>query len=176
MGSPQSISRRTLIRGTGIVAIGGLAGCFDQNYGAGASESADAPAAEPDYGEWFDDAAGFDATVDKREDDAVTVAVGAGEDGFAYDPAAVAVSPDTTVTFEWTGEGGAHNVLVRDGPADIEHEDLEDQSGLTNEATVSADDAGITRYYCMPHEAQGMKGAVVVANPDDDLSELTAEE
>lgn len=165
-----------LLRGSGLIAIGGLAGCFDQNYGAGASEAADVPADEPTYGAWFEDAVGYEFTADRRDDDAVTIAVGAGEQGFAYDPAAVAVSPGTTITFEWTGEGGAHNVLVRDGSADITHEDLDDQTGLASEASVSADDEGITRYYCMPHEAQGMKGAVVVANPNADIAEFVVED
>ncbi len=176
MPNQNSIPRRRALQVAGVAAATALAGCFDSDYGAGAREDRDPADAEPEYGEWFEDARGYEATIDSREDDAVTILVGAGDDGFAYDPAAVAVSPGTEITFEWTGEGGAHNVEVYDGPADIGYEDLEDEAGFTHTATVDEDDRGITRYFCTPHEAQGMKGAVVVADPDEDLGEFVAGE
>jgi len=173
MSEHERFSRRTLLQASGATTLAALAGCFDPNYGSGAPSPAD-DTVEPDYGDWFEDANGYEATEDRREDGEVTILVGAGDDGLAYDPAAVAVAPGANLVFEWTGEGGTHNVDVRDGPADIEYEDLEDEAGFTHEASVDEDAVGITRYFCTPHEGQGMKAALVVADPEDDLGEFAA--
>ena len=89
----------------------------------------------------------------------MTVQVGAQANGggFGFSPAAVAVSPGTTVVWEWTGEGGSHDVQAKDGSFASE---LTDESGHTFSRTFDA--TGTTRYYCMPHKTMGMKGAVVV--------------
>jgi len=72
------------------------------------------PPEEPDYGGFLDDANNYEQTVDMTGSDSVTNEVGAGE-GLAFGPAAVAVSSGTTVTWEWTGEGGSHNVSGSNG-------------------------------------------------------------
>ena len=94
--------------------------------------------------------------------DEVTIEVGTGENGFAFDPPGVAVSTGTTVIWEWTGEGGAHNVVSEDG-SDYEFEsELTDEAGYTIEQTV--DEAGAVLYVCIPHRAQGMYGAIAVVD------------
>jgi len=47
---------------------------------------------------------------DARGESEVTVQVGAGDSGLAFDATKLWVDPGTTITFEWTGNGGAHNV------------------------------------------------------------------
>ncbi len=122
------------------------------------------PPPEPDYGDWFDGVANFDGTVDRRDEDSVTVAVGVenGDGPYGFGPAAVRVSPGTTVTWEWTGEGGSHNVVSTDGTFES---DLVADPGHTFEHTFEGE--GVFRYLCQPHEQLGMKGAVVVGNVGD---------
>ena len=112
--------------------------------------------------EYLAEATGYDGSIaDETGSGSVEIAVGAGENGYAFDPAAVRVSPGTTITWAWTGEGGAHNVVSKgDGPLDSGEPAMGE--GVTYEATL--DSPGVHRYYCNPHQSLGMKGAVVVAN------------
>jgi halocyanin-like protein len=116
---------------------------------------------EPDYGGWFDDVSNYDGTADKRGQDTVTITVGAqGNNGaFAFDPPAVMVSPGTEVVWEWNGEGGGHNV-VSDGDGPLDSGDPVSEAGTTYSYTFESE--GMFKYVCVPHEALGMKGAVVV--------------
>jgi len=98
----------------------------------------------------------YDGTVDMRDADEVTVNVGA-NDGLSFGPAAVAVSSGTTVVWEWTGQGGDHNVSATDGEFES---DTAGEEGHTFEHTF--EEAGTYTYVCTPHEAVGMKGAVYV--------------
>jgi len=127
----------------------------------------------PDLDEWLtteevgDAAPNYDGTVrDGRDADAIEVAVGAGEDGLAFDPPAVVVSPGTTVTWAWTGEGGAHNVVASPGDQ-IDASDYEFSSGDPVESDSETfdrtmDSAGVALYHCQPHLTVGMKGGVAV--------------
>jgi len=127
---------------------------------AGASRPAYAQE-EFDYDGWFDDALNFDGTVDMTGEDEVHVGVGAGDIGLAFDPAAIHVDPGTTVVFEWTGEGGGHNVAEREADERYESERT-DEAGTTYEVTYETD--GISRYVCVPHIDNGMVGAVAVGD------------
>ena len=69
------------------------------------------------------------------------------------------VDVGTTVQFEWTGDG-LHNV-VEDGGG-YESGAPVQEAGVNFEHTY--DEAGISKYYCDPHESAGMKGAVVVGD------------
>ena len=111
---------------------------------------------EPDYSGWLDGANNYEQTVDATGQDQVTVSVGAG-DGLSFGPAAVAVSPGTTVVWEWTGEGGGHNVSAESGAFES---DTSQESGNTFEHTF--EETGVHEYVCTPHKSVGMKGAVVV--------------
>ena len=112
--------------------------------------------------EYLAEATGYDGSIaDETGSGSVEIAVGAGENGYAFDPAAVHVSPGTTITWAWTGEGSAHNVVSKgDGPLDSGEPAMGED--VTYEATL--DSPGVYRYYCNPHQSLGMKGAVVVAN------------
>ncbi|WP_227132896.1 halocyanin domain-containing protein [Halorubellus salinus] len=116
-----------------------------------------------DYDGWFENVANFDGTVDRTGESEVTITVGAeGNNGaYAFGPAAVQVDPGTTVTWEWTGAGGSHNVVAEDGSYESE---MQGSDGDTYERTF--DSAGISKYYCGPHKQMGMKGAVVVGSPN----------
>jgi halocyanin-like protein len=121
---------------------------------------------ERGYGGWFSDVESYDGTVDLRGREAVTVLVGAGQVGTAFEPAAALVDDGTTVTFEWTGRGGTHNVVFDRGP---EFEtDLTDAEGHAEALELSPPDGtGWAPYYCEPHQGSGMRGAVVVGDPDE---------
>ncbi|QKY15417.1 halocyanin domain-containing protein [Halorubrum sp. CBA1229] len=157
----RTLDRRTFVRTTAALgAATALAGCGGSgdggDGGSGDGGGQQFLSEEPDYDGWFDDANNYEQTVDMTGSDSVTVDVGAGE-GLAFGPAAVAVSSGTTVTWEWTGEGGQHNVSGSDG--DFESETIGEE-GHTFEHTF--EESGIHTYVCTPHEAVGMKGAVYV--------------
>ena len=127
----------------------------------------------PVFGSYLSNANGYseEGTQDARGEDEVSVAVGA-DDGYAFDPATIWVSPGTTIVWEWTGEGGAHNVKPNEGPAGFDSGSAEEGSDVIYEYEVTEEDAGITTYYCAPHESQGMKGGVAVG---DDVETTTIE-
>ena len=121
-------------------------------------------AGPPDFGGYLDPVGNFsgpDSVVDARGQDTVTVEVGVEANGGAYGfgPAAVHVDNGATVEFEWTGEGGGHNVVSQgDGPLDSGN--AVTSSGINYEHTFESD--GVYNYYCSPHQSLNMKGAVVV--------------
>jgi halocyanin-like protein len=111
--------------------------------------------------EWVVHSGNFDGTiVDRTGVDATTVAVGADGNGgnFAFDPPALKVSTGTTVTWEWTGEGGAHNVAFEG--VDVRSGQVTHEPGATFQHTFT--EPGTYRYACEPHHSVGGKGAVVV--------------
>jgi halocyanin-like protein len=118
---------------------------------------------EPDYDGWFDDTENYEGTVDLRGEDDPVVVVGSGDQGFEYEPPAIMVDPGTTVIWEWTGEGGAHDVSEEDGEFES---DLIDEEGEEFEHDFA--DEGVYQYICTPHEVQGMVGAVAVGDADAD--------
>jgi len=104
---------------------------------------------------------GYDGDItDEHGQDEVVVEVGAGDNGFQFAPAGLAVDVGTTVVWEWTGRGGGHNVVSEPG-SDFEVEsERTDEEGFTFEQTF--DEEGVLLYVCTPHRAQGKYGAVVV--------------
>jgi halocyanin-like protein len=113
---------------------------------------------EPDYGDFMDDVPNYEGTLDLRGEEDVAVEVGAGDDGLLFEPPAVMVDPGTEVIWEWTGEGGEHNVVSESG--EEFESDTTDEEGFTFEHTF--EEPGVTEYVCEPHEAQGKKGVVAV--------------
>lgn len=105
---------------------------------------------------------------DATDGDEVTVQVGAGENGLAFDPPGMRISSGTTVIWEWTGEGGAHNVAsttesdhdLEGGDSDFDFYSGEPQEDGTYEETF--DETGVGLYMCEPHAQSGMKGGFVV--------------
>ena len=159
------VSRRTVIRGTAAIGMAGL-GMTTAGVTAGQEGG------EPAYDGWFDNVDNYDGTVDKRGSDQVTITVGASGNGgaFGFGPAAVHVDPGTTIVWEWTGNGGSHNVVAEDGSFES---DLIGEAGHTFEYTV--DSEGITTYACSPHKTLGMKGAIVVGDVETASAETAGE-
>ncbi len=114
---------------------------------------------------WFDGVSNFDGVADRTGQGAVTVDVGAEGNGgnVAFGPAAVMVSPGTTVRWKWTGEGATHNVVAEGGTFDSGTPVAE--AGTTFEYTF--EEPGTYRYVCTPHQSLGMRGAVVVTDAPD---------
>ncbi len=67
------------------------------------------------------------------------------------------VDQGTTVVWDWSGRGGHHDVSHLDGEFLSE---MTDETGFSFEHTF--DSPGTYKYSCRPHEAVGMKGAVIV--------------
>lgn len=134
----------------------------------GVVEVAEPPSgAYPVIDDWLASVEGYDGTIpDRREYSTVTVTVGsaASRDGFDFAPPAVKISPDTTVQWVWSGDGGPHNVAFEEH--DIGLDSFEPAPGVHFEHTFET--TGVYRYACEPHERLGQRGAIVVeASPTD---------
>ncbi|MFC7203873.1 halocyanin domain-containing protein [Haloferax namakaokahaiae] len=162
----ERFSRRTFLRATAAsTGLALLAGCTggassgDQSGGGNGDESGGDGGEsrdKPSFDGWFDRTPNYDGVHDHTGEDSVTVEVGTGN-GYLFEPAALKVSPGTTVVWEWTGAGGTHNVQERDGKFESE---LSAAEGFTFEHTF--DETGEYKYRCVPHESLGMVGIVVV--------------
>jgi len=159
------MNRREFVRTAGGVAGGtaalsatGSAAAQEEGGGDGGGGG------PPDYGSWFASTGNYNGeTKDATGQDTATVEVGAQGNGgnLAYGPPAIHVDNGATVQFEWTGEGGTHNV-VSDGDGPLDSGSAVDTTGVEYEYTFEED--GIYKYYCVPHEGLGMKGAIVVGS------------
>jgi halocyanin-like protein len=159
-----SATRRRILRTGALLAAASVAGCAggggDSDGGGSEGDGdGDGGSADTSYDGWLSDVPNYEgAPADRTGNDTVTVAVGAGN-GLFFAPAAVRVSPGTTVVWEWTGQGGQHNVRERNGAFES---DLASTEGHTYERTF--EEPGVVKYLCVPHEAVGMKGVVDVVD------------
>jgi len=158
------VRRRTVLASLGGIGVGSLAGCStDEPNESTASDYPEYTDIPQSVDEYLSNTSNFDGTgVDRTETDEVSVTVGArGNTGYlAFDPAAVAISPGTTIVWEWNGRGGAHNVA---SPED--REPLYSGPQINSDSETYAytfEDSGTYRYVCEPHKIQGMKGAIIV--------------
>lgn len=163
-----TINRRQLLYSTGAFAAIALAGCPEEE-----PEPTPTPTPTPEPGtpefrvdEFLieHDANLYDGTIaDLTGEEDVIIEVGAGPEGLAYDPAAARIDVGVEVIWEWTGEGGAHNV-VSEAADDSDYEyssgDLVSEAGHTWEYTFEED--GVALYYCQAHRAVGHLGALIV--------------
>lgn len=154
--STQEYSRRRALR----LGAGLATGTATVAATGGASAQTDA------YGGYLSDAEWEGQTVDASGMDELTISVGAGPQGLQFDPTAVYVEPGTAITWEWTGNGGGHNVVNEGGNFESE---VTSEEGFTFEQTF--EEGGVTQYFCSPHKTLGMKGVVVVGeeNVETDL-------
>ncbi|WP_096391274.1 halocyanin domain-containing protein [Halopenitus persicus] len=139
-------SRRAVLAAVGTAGLVLGAGCL----------SGDGDAAASGNDEWLEGANNYDGVVDRTGESTVTVAVGAAG-GLAFDPVAVRIDAGTEVVWEWTGEGGQHDVTEESGRFES---DLHRESGAT--FSHRFEEMGTYRYVCTPHQASGMRGAVDV--------------
>jgi len=142
----RDLSRRRFVSSTGAaVAVGTLAGCAGNGNGNG--DGGDVPPAIEDH---LSEANNYGGSLDDETGQSrVRVDVGAGSDDVAFDPAGVRISAGTTVVWEWTGEGGSHNVSsVADSDTSFRSGGTTDEAGVTYEYTFDA--AGTQLYVCEP--------------------------
>jgi halocyanin-like protein len=158
MDESADVSRRAVLGGaaaaTAASAAAGTAAAQDGEDGGDGGGGTERPV----WSDYVSDARdqGYE---DVRGDSAVTINVGAGSDGLSFAPTFVWIDPGTEVTWEWTGEGGGHNVVAQSG-ADFRSGDPVSDAGNTFSETL--EDSGMVDYYCNPHEGLGMKGAIAV--------------
>ena len=164
--------RRHFLRTTGSLAVAGLlSGCTDEgdgeNDGNEGNEPSDRTGSNSVDG-WLSDTGNYDSVEGMTGESAVTVEVGArGNAGAnAFAPAAIEISPGTTVTWEWVD--GHHNVVATDG----EFNSGKPEQNATFQHTFET--PGMVRYYCEPHRRVDMKGAVVVAEAGESETTGTA--
>ena len=77
-----------------------------------------------------------------------------------WEPAAVTIAPGDTVT--WTNIGGFHNVVIELPGGDVSNGDPAFPPWSFDYTFL---EAGTYRFYCEPHEANGMVGYVTVEAP-----------
>jgi halocyanin-like protein len=175
----ESATRRRVLRTGAALGIAAVAGCSGGGGGGAGGDGTDGSDSDADadadgggsgggaggdsstaaYDEWLSNVPNYDGSVaDRTGDDSVAVAVGAGN-GLFFDPPAVRVTTGTTVVWEWTGQGGQHNVAEESRAFESE---LATTEGTTYERTF--DEPGVVRYLCVPHQAVGMKGVVDVVD------------
>jgi halocyanin-like protein len=137
----------------------GVAGCLGGDAQSATGGSGSTGGSDGEYGGWFEGVSNYDGTVDETGSEQVTVEVGtrANGGGYGFAPAAVEVTSGTTVVWEWTGVGGAHNVVAENGAFESTYSS---KQGHTFEHTF--EETGTYTYYCQPHIGMGMKGAVRV--------------
>lgn len=155
MDANDPVTRRALLATVASVGGASVAGCLGGDSRE-VYEGEEFVADDPDYGGWLA-AAGHEGTVDWTDEDEVTVLVGTGREGMYFGPAAARIDRETSVVWEWTGDGGRHNVVANDGEF---ASDQYAKEGATFER--SFDELGTYRYVCEPHERRGMKGVVDV--------------
>ncbi len=166
--STDDVSRRAFIRTAGGAAATGVATAT-----AGTAAGQEEAAVEPDWPSGVT-SGNVGSYEDARGQDEVTVSVGAGDQGLAFDSTQLWVDPGTTIIWEWTGNGGAHNVqTVEDGgAAALDSGDPVGEEGATYEYEATEEDVGITHYHCVPHTAVGMHAGIAVGEdiPTVDVS------
>lgn len=155
VGSAATAAGATGAIGTAAAQEGG-GGSGGGGGGGGSSESG--PKTIPAWPEFVTEANNYSQSTDLRGQSEVTVDVGAGS-GLAFGPAAIWVDPGTTVTWEWTGQGGGHNVSSQQGESYSSQ--VTSQAGFTFTHTFESG-GQINTYQCTPHSSQGMHGGVAV--------------
>lgn len=168
--STPAVTRRQALKAGIGTAAGGLA--------LGAAGSGTAVAQSEAYGGYLNHSElDWDGTTaDASGLDEVIVDVGAGRQGYRFNPAAIYIEPGQTITWRWTGAGGAHNVLGEGdfiNSPDVHEAQLIGEEGFTYELTFEESDTGVYQYYCNPHKTLGMLGVVVVGE-DNVETELTS--
>jgi len=119
---------------------------------------------DPPYDGYLAHADNYEGTVDYRGRDEVRIEVGVGRFGYSFGPPAILIDTGTTVVWEWTGEGGAHNVTAENGNF---VSDLMSDEGAT--FTRTFEEERIHKYFCEPHRSAGMKGVIAVGDTEEEI-------
>lgn len=157
---------RTLGVGSSLLVTGALAGCASIGSGSEPAPGTVPPAVSDWLSDGISYASNFDGhLVDLRGQQRCTISVGVkGNLGhYAFAPPAIRIATGTEVVWQWTGGGGAHNVVAKDGAFDSGPP----EAGSTITFSQTFDQTGTYLYYCAPHRVAGMKGAVVVTSSQE---------
>lgn len=154
----------------GAILVGDVAVTLSGSGGGTATQTGDdsdgsqgTTGVDPNYGDWFRNVPNFESTVDATGQEEVRIAVGetTATGQAVFDPPAVHVDPETTVVWEWAGDGGRYTVTS---------DDPEFRSQTTGESgatyALSFGGSGVVKYACEQHRSAGMKGAIVVGEPE----------
>ncbi|MFP4633248.1 MAG: halocyanin domain-containing protein [Halobacteriota archaeon] len=184
------MKRRDFVLTTAAVGAAGVTGCLnggdngddenesdngDDNGDNGDETDYELVDEEPDYAGYLDGTEKYEeigGTVDWTGESEVTVLNGTGDGGTQFEPPAIAIDVGTNVIWEWTGEGGGHNVVrVDDHESDTGGEwegddEIISEEGHTYEFTF--EEPGTYIYECVPHRANDMLGTVVVEGDGDE--------
>ncbi|WP_158059294.1 plastocyanin/azurin family copper-binding protein [Halorussus halophilus] len=172
-------TRRRFLAGTGVAVTVGIAGCststpqqnsttgsLDENESSGSGEST------TNHSDSHDDESGkHGSSLDGPRGDA-NVTMKTTDSGSHFEPHVVWVEQGATVT--WKLQSGSHSTTayasnadkpqrVPKGASAWDSGTLSEQ-GKTFEHTFETE--GVYDYFCIPHEATGMVGTVIVGNPD----------
>lgn len=175
--------RRRLLKRAALAGVAGLAGCVSAARPAEEADGTDdapastsTPTTEPTAGdaateaaadvpleEWLAGANGYDGRIVRQSPrSSPTVMVGEHtDDGLAFAPPAIEVAPGTNVRWDWSGDGGRHNVVALDGTFDSGRTNAQGGTGYHYVFT----EPGVHRYVSEPDREDGMRGVVVVAEP-----------
>lgn len=178
----ENTTRRNLLRVGGAGLAVGLAGCSAFADGRGVPgrteprENGDDDGGIPDgvpqeVHDWLENptegGSGTTAyptdAADETGSDSVQIMNGA-HGGFGFDPVVTRIDPGTEVTWEWSGEGGQHNVSAIEGPAEFRSGDPIDEEGHT--WSFEFEEVGNYIYGCEPHFGAEMYGAIVVVDEE----------
>lgn len=160
--SHSSVGRRRFLHVAGSLAVAGfLAGCTDD--GNGGSPDGNGGTGPSNVEEYLSETDNYDGVVDITGTSTVAVEVGPDSNERVFAPAAIRITPGTTVSWEWSGSG-YHNVVAEDGSFDSGDPEKKATFEYTFDAT------GTTLYYCQPHKSAGMKGAIIVSESDSEGS------
>lgn len=188
MEDDRRLDRRRFARLAGL-GLAGLAGCAAGGFPSGSDGKADSDGeADSDEPTGDSTATPSDGHEDEDEDEvshgdrdggldgpreSAEVAMETDGDDHHFHPHVVWVEEGGTVT--WIPESGSHSTTAyadNDGPRRIPDNAEGWDSGLLGaddepfEHTFEA--AGVYDYFCIPHEAGGMIGSVIVGEPDPD--------
>lgn len=169
------LTRRAVLRSSGLVTIAALAGCSGDGGDNGGAQPTIAGSEHPTVDEWLGKTEGapgatnYDGNlIDLTDEDTVTVDVGAsGNTGsFAFDPAGLVISAGTEIEWEWTGEGNPHNVDAAPeeqlGESDYTFSSGDPVGGSGVKYARTFEESGIALYHCDPHHSLGMKGGIAI--------------
>jgi plastocyanin len=138
---------------------GGDAGDFDAAValdGRHADSTAGADAATPDHA--VADGAGANDAASGTDAAACVATTAVTVRNFRFDPECITVSAGATVT--WTNAGMATHTVTSDTGAPVSFDS--GALGLNGVFTFQFDSPSTVHYHCIPHQASGMVGTVIV--------------
>ncbi|MCF2165939.1 halocyanin [Halobacterium salinarum] len=155
--------RRTFLRSAVAGGLAAIAGCADRTTTGTTNQQpttthTETQPSEMSLHEWVASANTPESWTDHRSDATVSIAVSGHDLPYAFQPALTRVAPGTTVTWEWTGYGGAHNVIAVDSAFDSGDSTATEDHTFTHTFT----EIGTHRYVSEPDRESGMKGIIAV--------------